>query len=437
MSTWPSVQFVASPDAGATVLLDLNEDPIRTLHDEFSLGMAELGGEPGSRGRQLAAIRDVSVPLQIHGDRALARQMLQILARQAVRDGWLRIQLDAASDPVWFRVDGDMPSALDWSDIYNDGRPDRWHLSLPLKVSALGMGAEVTLPDVTITNDPRHASFAVVLPEIVGEMPAPAKVKLSSSSWMLGPGVATLAAAHSLTTAANWSANVTATADAGYMSTSGRRETDTSALWDDWKTVCTFTPATMPPDSYRALIRVSASTNVGAWQVRWVVSSPSAASSISTPPVTVSAASMRRWIDTGRVPVPLTDGTALGGSSVTVLTLQARRAGIGGQLRFDDRLLLLPSTDATLLKITPDDVGAVATVMLADSEDREVSMLGGGQVARPPDFAGGWPILRPGEPNRLLLLQNLDPRLVATRDDLLTATATVTVSYRPRYLWGV
>lgn len=66
--SYPSVQFVASPDAGAVVRLDINEVgasvQTRAQHNGFSLGMAELVGEPGSRGRSWGLRQGMSIPLK-------------------------------------------------------------------------------------------------------------------------------------------------------------------------------------------------------------------------------------------------------------------------------------------------------------------------------------------------------------------------------------
>lgn len=436
--SYPSVQFVASPDAGAAVLVDCNVDgpdvSVRTLHDGFSLGMASLAGDAGARGRSWGLRQGVSIPLQVEGSRAAALAALRPIARAATRDGWVRVQLDAASAPVWHRVHASEPDPLDWELIFDDRPVDRWGLKLPMVADAFGVGERIVLWSGSLTNTPVGAAWEKLLPPVVGEMPAPAEVKVSRSSWMLGTSVARSSIAQILATGASWSGSVAATADAAYLSTGGRRQTNAGSF-TTWGDVVTYTPAGSAGGK-QSLIRVSGSANAGAFALRWKIAS--GGSTLYTDPVVVSCATMLRWVTLGRVPFPLSDPNPLGGGTATTYTLQAKRVAAGGELRFDDRLVLLAVDEpATLLRTQPDDVGAVATTVLAHSEDRQAYMLGGTNLARTPDFSGGWPLLWPGEDNRLVVLQNLDPRLVATRDDSITATATVEVAYRPRYLWGI
>ena len=60
-----------------------------------------------------------------------------------------------------------------------------------------------------------------------------------------------------------------------------------------------------------------------------------------------------------------------------------------------------------------------------------------GAPTRSPGVAGGWPYLSPTRENHLWVAQTLDPTFATGVHDSHTSTSEVTVTYRPRYLWGV
>lgn len=276
------------------------------------------------------------------------------------------------------------------------------------------------------------------LEDIEGEAPAPATVVISktTSGPMLGPSVAVTATDHGTFTPDSWgSAVAAAVTDANFIAGSYRPTTGTLA---DWTTVATFTPADLAFGRWRTLLRVSGSTDAGSIALRWKVSATGVASQVYSTPVVVPVHQQRRWVTAGEVPWPLVDGTALGVTGDTVLTLQAKRIQSGGELRFDNRLVMLSAApEATLIRLEPDSVSGSSSAVLIDAENRQAAAAVAGAPTRSPGVAGGWPYLSPTRENHLWVAQTLDPTFATGVHDSHTSTSEVTVTYRPRYLWGV
>lgn len=443
--SYPSASFVEAPNEDAVVRLDVNaagvDVDVDTLHDDFSLGMGDLSGAAGSRGRVWGK-RQLVLPLRVEGARAAAMEVLRLVAREVTRDGWLRWQFTEDSPVVWFRVYASQPTPVSFDQVFIDSRVDAWISTLTMDADPFGVGEEISLGPFTVTNNPAAGTHpqSVTLPEILGDVPTPAKVRISKTAvgGMLGPTVGIHSSAPAVVTGGNWTPAVDGAVGAAAYVGGSYRQTNAGVTDAAWASLGTFTPATsLPAGRRRTALRLSGSSDAGAFLLRWLVSSPAALSSVATAPVAVSVAQMQRWVDLGVVPFPLADGAALGAAPTTVFTLQAKRVSGVGQLRLDNRLVLLPVTDSTLLVTSPGDVGTAAAQELLDGEARRTAMTSGGNLVRSPGVRGGWPMLRPDGDNVLYLAQNYDPTLVSGRDDAIASTVEVTVTYRPRSFWGL
>lgn len=435
---WPRVQFVSAPDDSAAVRLDLNAAgidwaDIEALHDGWSFGAPSLSGEPGTRGRTWGT-RTTSLPLQVQGSKSAALAALSNVAREIARaENWLRFQLSPDVRPVWLRTYATAPGPLDPVAVYNDRTSDLWRVDLPVAADPFAVGEEVTLPALSITNTP--AGMTAELPPISGDVPAPARVRVDKGAGgMLGPAVAVAHTVPGVVASPSWGAGVgSAVTNAGYIAGSYRA---TGAL-SDWATLATWSPGALPAGRRRLLVRLGGSSGVGSVQLRWVVAAAGVSSRVTSRAVTVPVFDQVRWVDVGEVPYPLVDDLGLGALAETTLRLEGKRLVPGGDLRLDAPLLMLSdASEDDLLMLSPDDVGLGAVSLLVDASVRRAAMAVGGAPMRAPGAVGGWPFVHPGRDNHLTVLQNLDPTRVDSRHDSAVSSVSVSVSYRPQYMWG-
>lgn len=441
---WPSMRFCAGPSVDSETRYDLNANGIgcqtNLLHEGFGLGMPALSGEAGGRGR-VWSDRTLSLPLEVEGGKGEAFVRLERVARELMRDeNWLEWQLDADSAPRWFHIYATAPAPLSLSEVYTEREVNAWGTTLSAAADPFAVGAEVTVGPFTVTNSPAAGTnpMQVTLDAVEGEAPAPATVLVAKGSTgaMLGPAVAVAPTEAGVFTAGSWGGGVgTAVTDTGYLAGSYRPTTGALA---DWATVATFTPADLAFGRWRTLLRLAASSNAGSISLRWKVSASGVASQVYSTPVVIPCRQQRRWVSAGEVPWPLIDGTPLGVTGTTVLTLEAKRIQAGGELWLDNRLIMLSADPgATLLRTEPDAVFGASSAVLVDAENRQVAASVAGAPVRAPAAAGGWPYLSPRNDNVLWLAQNLDPTFSTGVHDDPASTTTVTVTYQPRYLWGV
>ena len=441
---WPSMRFCEGPSVDSATRYDLNANGIgydsRLIKAGFLLGMPTLSGEPGGRGR-VWSDRVLDLPLEIVGIKGHALPRLERVARELMRpENWLEWQLSQDAAPRWFRTYSAPPSALSLDQVHRDPyRRDVWTTTLSAPADPFAVGEPVELGPFTVTNHPTSGTpMRLVLPAAEGETHAPATVRVAkaTSGPMLGPAAAVAPTEPATLIASSWGAGAGGqVSDSGYVAGAYRPTTGTL---DDWTTVATFAPAGLPYGRWRNLLRLAGSSDTGSVMLRWRVSATGVSSRVHSTPVVVPVRQQQRWVDTGEVPWPLVDGTALGVTSATVLTLEAKRVQTGGELRLDDALTMLPAgPDTTLLRVSPDAVTGASSLVLIDGAARQVAMAAAGAPIRTPGTAGGWPYLSPHDENHLWVAQNLDPTTLSGTHDQIGSTTEVTVTYRPRYLWGV
>ena len=164
----------------------------------------------------------------------------------------------------------------------------------------------------------------------------------------------------------------------------------------------------------------------------------SAGDGVFAEPVVVDVVNQARWVDLGTIPWPLADAGALSVAHQASAWLWVQRMEAGGELLFDNQLLMVPvGDDSTLLAAGLRDAGAANTRVLIDAVDRRALAATSSGALPAPRARGGWPLLHPGRDNVMTVFQNLDPTRIPGRNDAHGTPSTVTVKYRPQYLWGV
>lgn len=442
----PLLRFVETPTEASVVRLDINDVgatvDVRTLHDGFSLGMPELGGQPGRQGRKLG-LRTLALPMAVEGPRTAALAAHRALAREAMRDGWIQWQLDASTKPVWFRVYASTPEPVSFERVRRDRDRDSWGFKLSLQADGPGVGEVVTLGPFTVTNSPLAGAHAmqVALPEIEGDVPAQANVRVAKAGWSAAPAVGSMPTPMASFAATTW-ANVTGpTADSAFLDPAGYR-TFTQPPVAGYVTTATFDPTGLAPGRYSTMLRLRGSATGSRFLARWKVLSEGATSSIYSEPFPIASTPNLRWVNGGDIPWPLIDGGSLGIPAESRLQLSIWQLSGTDSLRLDDCVLLTPAavgrSTGTMLRMRADTPKAGTTEfnLLVSGDERRTVLSSTAAIQRPPTTEGVWPILRPGEANHIFLAQTIAPADLSFNDDK-ASTAQVTVTYRPRFLWGV
>jgi hypothetical protein len=86
---------------------------------------------------------------------------------------------------VWFKTYRTAPEALDFEQVddTDDASSNLWGLGVQLAAEPFAYGERVTLPTFTVKNDPAVANGCMaVLPEILGDAPAPARFDMVASA---------------------------------------------------------------------------------------------------------------------------------------------------------------------------------------------------------------------------------------------------------------
>lgn len=184
-SQYPYIQFVATPDVGATLRYDFNDGTTEVA--SIDLGVPTLEGEPDGVNVQFG-YRTLTIVQEVVADRPTALDRLSSLAREIMRRrNWLLVQPDATTKPVWFRTFRSMPDSLSIEKL-SDGTQDMYAISVKLVAQPAAYGPLETTGELTVTYNPSSGSAttaAVNLPTIKGDLPVPARVeyygKLSGS----------------------------------------------------------------------------------------------------------------------------------------------------------------------------------------------------------------------------------------------------------------
>lgn len=479
---FPLVKFVAAPEVAAAVRFDCNVqtpgDRVHVRNDGFDLGVPELVGDPDGVEVEYG-LRTVSFTLRVEGPKPAALTLQSAVARELMRaENWLMVQLSADTAPVWFRLYRAEPGALSFEEVYDpDSAYDVWDIGVALPAEPFAYGARITLPQVTIANDPAAATNPTryVLPPVVGDAPAPLRLKvdpshpdhtsgyrfmfsmLSAAAEPAGPIVWQIGDTDvgGIVTADGWTAGTDTTASetvAGYSGGSRRSVTFTSfttmtdRLWG-------VAPAVLPAGKYKVLVRVGRTdinTTFGLRLEQGAAPYEAAGDTVLMDRAPSTAAHFT-WVDLGAFTFPRGHAAPEGQNgtpSAPYIALGASRLSGTGQLRLD-AFLLVPldvegGIEVRTLFVEFPLLGIPASNGYAVFDgDTEAAwgFNGDGTAANmPTEMQGQFPIAVPGAANVLHLLQQVNGRQPGggtnpDASDAIGRTTAVTISYHPRWLW--
>lgn len=479
MSTYPMFRFVSGPKASAEVRHDFSASTtvtiggtthrVRTkvLEEGWSIGAPTLEGDVDGVGVEYGE-RTLTVTQCIAGPKAAALQAQSRLAREILRDrNWLMFQLAEGTQPVWFRTYRAEPGDLSFDLVNTVSTSDHWHITVTVPAEPFAYGAEITLPPVTINNNPAATTnpCAATLPAVIGDAPAPARIEVNPSNpvymngyrWMLSlhagkaavPPVLWQLGADGFTLGAD----VTTVTNVAYSGGSARSVS--FATQSDLVTrLSGVAPASLPRGRYKVMLRLARTdtasrftarfgTNVGLglYQFGETVTMDRASS---------TAAGHATWLDLGDFSFPVASAVPYGEEGFAYapnVSLQIGRVAGGGNAHLD-AILLVPlevaDTAETNTLFSHFHAGGIFIDGGRGVWDGDVegfwafTQFGALATIPPPEMVGGFPRLAPGAVNQLTLLQQVNGQRSVFGDDasdLLTASTAVTVSYHPRFLW--
>lgn len=454
--TFPEVQLVDAPTSGATVLFDFNDTTLAASReveaDGFTLGAPELDGDVDAVD-PLYGPRVVGFTWRLRGTKATALAAQSALARRVMAGpSWLRVRLHATATVKFFRAYRMQPGELSFDDLYSTSTisRDKWAIEVAIPCEGIGYSERVTQVAQTVNNNPAHATnpCRIILPPISGDAPTRLRLgitpsfdsagyrymtSLLSSPAAQSPTLLQVGTGDSFTAGVNTGSGST---DASYSGGSFRSTSFSTATMQ----VRLSTTVSLIPGRYRVLARVApeVETFVGRFQV--------ATTTTAGPPMTSNlppfgTSYFPRWVDLGTLsPVRNGDPSSLAPVS-TALTIAAERTAGTGALRWD-AILLVPlhnslerSSQAMFSAFTNTAIAGISGSNAGTWDgDAEAFYAADSSVAA--DMAGAFHTVTPGNAHVLTLLTNVDPaRSAATPQDSISTTASVVVSYHPRWLW--
>jgi hypothetical protein len=451
--TYPLVRFVDAPDPAAVIRFDFNaagtwaDDETWPEHDGFSLGAPAFEGDPDAYGVEYG-YRELGFNLLVDGSATLAARTMGRLSRELQRrDNWLLFQLSAESDPVWFKTYRSQPGELSLEHVYVEDASNLYGISVSLAADPFAYGERVTLPAVSISNDPIAAGnpMRYELPPIVGDAPAPLRVAVTpSAAAALSSGTMLLAVnslepgqgfGHTLATASGAGGNLL------QLGTDTTLQASTGAV-DGTAARVAFTDATMAT-------RVSFLTSmwVGRYRVfvRLKVSDSSTVLAIKhgeTAATQLPTSSAWRWVELGNAHIPYGNAvsvdSSLSGFADGGVTVDVQRVSGSGTVDID-AVVLLPARqtgdvgNTSTAVASGNPTGVDATQMIVNGE-HEITLTASAtgtlvNMTRANAVSGGYPLARPGADNHLFVMQAF-----TTTDDI-ARTASLAISYLPRFLY--
>lgn len=456
--TFPRLALVEAPVYDAAVLYEFNIDSSAFVeHDGVDFGVPEWSAAPGAVGGE-DGYRTVAFTHLTSPDYAVAWQELTVLSRLLLsQQQWLLIQMSQASAPRWFKTWRSTPAALSPDLIQKKTDGDLaglWGIALSLTADPYLYGEQVSLPSVSIANDPSGPyPMCAVLPEVEGDAPAPLTVEVTASqAWYPTPLIATGATEPVLidlgagdgVTDGSFATIVT---DSKLIGGSGR--TWTLAAGASGALGPFSVPTSMAPGTYRVLARVGVSQDTAGASATLAIWQSIGGTSLKMPPVTlatgVGSITLHGWVDLGPVLYPAAHNDER--PYVGTVPDKLRWFYLGATRTSGDMALTLDAVLFLPVQLTPVSAGAprgaLSFVSQAAIGGLNGSMVVDGDAERiplqtfstqMPAIRGVFPSVHPGEPNVLLWVPWLLDTSRVVEDDL-TAVFDFEVSYLPRYLW--
>lgn len=468
--TYPEVQLVAAPTASAATLFNFNDGEAtvyRQADDDFDFGVPELLGDPGAVDPMYGP-RQIEFTFSLRGTKPQAAALLSSLARELLGGpGWLRYRQTATSDILFFRVLRSRPGPLSLQYVKDDApatRSEWWSTAVQLPCEPFARGEWVTVPAVTISNDPAAAAnpCRAILPAIAGDAPAPLRISVNPSNANPMPGYRWMIGLHSGATARTpivwqiggadgWAAGADtgpSVSAAGYSGGSYRQVSFSTKTTLETR-ISGTAPEALKPGRYKVLVRCDRTDNASVFSLRFGVFGLSKRPAVVTNRTTTAAASHATWVDLGDFPMPPfapPAGEDPGLDFPPIINLDVGRLSGTGSLRLD-AIMLVPlatrdSKSASVLftefpgfGIEP---GAGRCVWDSDQSAVWGYNAGGYAAAMETWVQGRYPVAIPGATNVLTLLQQVNavrPFFGEDASDSIAASTSVEVSYQPRWLY--
>jgi hypothetical protein len=462
-SIWQFVADMSGPSP--TVNLDLNDHAGKRVLLGWKLGptLFEKGydSSPLRHGkrptRSTGANQILEIPVEINkSSEALGAQAVEDLVRQLAVNNILKVQLDGAPAPVFFRTFGDADFAAAVRTVLI--RDASVVLSIEAEPFAYGPRIEVTGSPFTVSNDPAAGTnpMRFDITGVLGDVETPLFLIATSTGATNGLlSKWTHVGTRRRGTPSNYSnviqaenmtqgTNATVTADATFSGGSKSRisfGTATNVL----RLNDTF------PDNGTSVIDAAgeyvvygrfAKTTAGDTISVQLGYGASSTNPVMNDAVTLPAAAAGPyWVNLGKVPVPAWTFAAQHGfsgvSTKVVLPFvglyAARTAGSGNLdvdclyfMPADESTVIVkwPSTDTTYVLDATSAEGGSAYAMTT-ALDEVITTAGPAQIV-----GAGFPELIPGATNRIHWLRQVDP---AGTVDGITNTTTIKAYYWPRW----
>jgi hypothetical protein len=454
-----SLKFVDSIASSPTTRLDLNDRTTWRLHTEgtqfspppldqavASTLLADGAVIPASA----YGLRTIQLMLSVNAASADATAtQLQTFYRELNRPGnFLRWQQET-TNPVFFRT---FRTSAD--EVRDLGRIDgtRKLLSVAFLAEPFAYGLlETPVSGVTVSTDPAAGSNGcfVDVTGVKGDVESPAII-----SWP----VSAISTNHKLATAVRrrgTPANVPFFLQAEAMT----QGTDTTTQPNDANfsgsgnnySRCTFTTATMQTrlsvttlgssgvdlrGRYKVFLRYRKNTSTDGINLEMRFVDPLGSVEIvndtfATPNTTSITTAYLGEINMpmGADPIYGSDGTEIAVSNSVLLRIRAERTSGSGSIDFDFPMFV-PADDRFALTEWRTTAGTTRVLDAQETSARAIDGSGNIVGAAAPYISGGYPLLSPGQTNRLYLIRNVDDGSVWS----LTTVSPVSVSYHPRYL---
>jgi hypothetical protein len=375
--------------------------------------------------------------------------VIQNLGRELNRPrNILKVQLDGATSPVFFRTFRAPNYVLSMLRLLLTANTEIT-LEIPAEPFAYGL-LETPVSGVTVSADPAAGSNGcfVDVTGVKGDVESPALIR-----WpVAGTGSTTLFATRRRGTPS--AAPFVFQAEAmtqGTDTTTQANDANFSGSGNNYSR-CTFATATMQTrlstddigaastdlrGRYRVLMRYRKNTSGDGINLRLVWGNVSASATLVTND-TYATANTTSIVtaDLGEITIPMgndpvTDpsGTELAVSDSFRLRLQAERTSGSGSIDFDF-LALVPADDRLAFvqwQVNDGDHYVLdargTSVHLRDASSQVLP-------GRAPTVAGGFPMLSPGQTNRIYMIRNASPTFAWS----LGTLSDISVSYLPRYL---
>lgn len=476
--TYPLVQFVAAPEPEAEVLFDFNDHyglwggAVTEVEAEgWSIGVPQIEGASDSVGVEWGD-RSLTFTLRVRGSRYAALQVQSLLARQILRvRNWLMFQLDPMSAPVWFHTYNSQPGELSFDQVYLERAEDTWRIGVKLDAEPFAYGQRVSLGPFTINNNPAAAAnpCCCVLPEILGDAPAPLRIAAAFSVarhqsdilWAASPVPANYQpVVWQIGDGDGWTADVDTAAAAASSAFSGGsyREVSFATTAGLARRLYGTAPAAIPRGRYRVFLRVARSDTASTFAFRLgrynsiTGTDYTGAETVRMDRSASTTAGHATYVDLGVRSFPRFMNTLPGVKGYNPrpgISLQVERLSGTGAAQLDAFVLVpvkLESEEAPSRMMTSEFatygpfVDDVASYWDGDLES--YTRMNGFAVLESsiqPINHGAPPVVHPGVTNAVHLLQQTrltSGTLGATdNSDDIAATATVTFSYHPRLMY--